>query len=109
MTMSLAACSFDLEPLVPCFRNSAFAEDIDVVEAGEVVIDDRDMSSSFRSWAPGKAFAFGRIACPLRSSLAPLGQRLCEILSKMAMAIAPLQNIGEGKVEDADRDPLPKC
>jgi hypothetical protein len=35
--MSLAARNFDLEPLVPCFRESAFAEDIDVVEAGEAV------------------------------------------------------------------------
>ena len=35
--LSLAACFFDLEPLVPCFRESTFAEDIDVAKGGEVV------------------------------------------------------------------------
>jgi hypothetical protein len=38
--------------LVPCFRNLAFVKDIDVVEAGEageVVVDDHDMSPSFHS------------------------------------------------------------
>jgi hypothetical protein len=54
MTLALAACSFDLEPLVPCFCNSAFNKNIDVVEIGEVVdagevVVDYDMSSSFHS------------------------------------------------------------
>jgi hypothetical protein len=35
--MSLAARNFDLEPLVPYFRDSAFAEDIDATEADEAV------------------------------------------------------------------------
>ena len=71
--MSLVACSFDLDPLVPCFLNLAFVEDIDVVEAGEavdageVVVDDHDMSSSFHPRGPSKAFVFGLIACPMLS------------------------------------------
>jgi hypothetical protein len=82
MILSLAACTFDLEALVPCFRNSAFAKHIDVVEAGEVidadkaVVEDHDMSLSFHSWVPGKAFVFGRIACPMRYSSTPLGWHL---------------------------------
>jgi hypothetical protein len=76
MILSLIACSFDLKPLVPCFCNSAFAKDVDVVEAGnvgEVVIDDYDMSSSFHSRALGKAFVFGWIACPMRSLSTSIG------------------------------------
>ena len=71
MIISLAACSFDLVPLVPCFRNLDFVEDIDVVEAseavkvGEVAVDKHDMSSSFHSQAPGKAFVFDQITCPM--------------------------------------------
>jgi hypothetical protein len=79
VTLSLAACSFDLEPLIRSFHNSAFVEDIDVVkvgevvDVGEVVVDDHDMSSSFHSRALGKAFAFERIASQMRTSLARLG------------------------------------
>ena len=79
MIISLAACSFDLVPLVPCFRNLDFTEDIDVVEAGEAVdvsevaVHDHNMSSSFHSWALGKAFGFGWIAYPMRSSPTLLG------------------------------------
>jgi hypothetical protein len=61
-------------PLSPWYV--LFIIDIDVVEVvdvGEVVVDDHDMSSSFHSQALGKAFVFGPIACPMHSSLDPLG------------------------------------
>jgi hypothetical protein len=82
MILSLAACTFDLEALVPYFRNSAFAKHIDVVEAGEVidadeaVVEDHDMSLSFHSWAAGKVFLFRQIACPMRYSSTPHGWHL---------------------------------
>jgi hypothetical protein len=64
------------------------------------------MSSSFHSQALGKAFVFRWIACPMRSSPAPLSWCLCEILSKMLVAIVALQKFGEGEVKDIDGDIL---
>jgi hypothetical protein len=64
------------------------------------------MYSSFHSQALGKAFVFGWIACPMHSSPTPLGWCLCEILSKMLVAIVALQKFGEGEVKDIDGDIL---
>ena len=49
----------------------------EVFDVGEVVVHDHDMSSRFHSWAPGKAFIFGQIACPTHSSR-PLLAGACE-------------------------------
>jgi hypothetical protein len=66
-------------------RHSTFVrEDIDLVisseavDTGKIVIDDHDASSSLHSPVLGKAFVFGRIACPMRSVPTPLGWRLWE-------------------------------
>jgi hypothetical protein len=97
----------------------------EAVDAIEIVISDHDLSSSLNLRVPNKAFVFRRLTCPMRSSPTPLGSRLWEILSKMAMAVASLQNIakvkskmpmmihlprnvGESEVEDFNGD-LPKC
>jgi len=37
----------------------------------EIVVDGQNVSSSLHSLSPGKAFVFGRIACPMRSAPTP--------------------------------------
>jgi hypothetical protein len=77
--MAPFACAPMARSSAACPSHSSFVrEDIDVVEVGEavdvgeIVVVDLKASWNLHLRALGKAFVFGRIACPMRSVPNPL-------------------------------------